>query len=147
MKSAGHTINGRRLTERLATSGLRFTAQRQHIYDVLLHKQDHPSAEEVFIRAKKGMADISMATVYNCLDTLVRCELVRLVHLDRGPARYCSNMREHGHFHCDGCGHVHDFNLAQKAPPAALRLPAGYHARRYDIAVHGTCPECGPQHR
>jgi Fur family peroxide stress response transcriptional regulator len=53
------------LNERLATSGLRFTAQRQHVYDVLLQTRDHPTAEEVFIRAKQTSPDISIATVYN----------------------------------------------------------------------------------
>ncbi len=135
-------MNGRRLNERLATSGLRFTTQREHVYDVLLEKRDHPTAEEVFIRAKKGLPEISFATVYNCLDALVKCGLVRLVHLDRGPTRYCSNMQEHGHFYCDSCGRVYDFDLPSQAPGAGFQLPRGYQARHYDIAVHGTCPEC-----
>ena len=68
------------LNERLTTGGFRFTPQREHVYDVLLQKRDHPTAEEVFIRAKREMPDISMATVYNCLDALVECGLVRQVH-------------------------------------------------------------------
>ena len=63
-------------SERLATGGFRFTPQREHVYAVLLQKRDHPTAEEVFIRAKREMPDISMATVYNCLDALVECGLV-----------------------------------------------------------------------
>ena len=141
MKTAGEIANGR-LNERLATSGLRFTAQRQHVYEVLLDNADHPTAEEVFIRAKKGLPEISMATVYNCLDALVKCGLVRLVQLDRGPTRFCSNMKEHGHFYCDRCGSVYDFGLSTKEPPAALQLPRGYRAGHYEIAVHGVCPEC-----
>ena len=73
------------LNERLTTGGFRFTPQRQQVYDVLLQKRDHPTAEEVFIRAKKTMPDISMATVYNCLDALVKCGLARQVHA--GPRR------------------------------------------------------------
>ncbi len=42
-------LNGE-LNERLTTGGFRFTPQRQHVYDVLLQKRDHPTAEEVFIR-------------------------------------------------------------------------------------------------
>ncbi|MDB6109953.1 MAG: transcriptional repressor, partial [Pedosphaera sp.] len=73
MNSADHPKIDARLTERLATSGFRFTPQRQHVYSVLLEKRDHPTVEEVFMRAKHGMPDISMATVYNCLDALVKC--------------------------------------------------------------------------
>ena len=59
------------LNARLATGGFRFTPQREHVYGVLLEERDHPTAEQVFLRAKKAMPDISMATVYNCLDALV----------------------------------------------------------------------------
>ena len=89
------------LSERLNHGGFRFTPQRRHVYQVLMEKRDHPTAEEVFIRAKRRMPDISMATVYNCLDALVTCGVVRQVTLDRGAARFCPNMREHCHFYCD----------------------------------------------
>ena len=89
--------------ERLTTSGFRFTPQRQHVYDVILHKRDHPTAEEVFIRAKKTMPEISHATVYNSLDALVKCGLVRQVQLERGATRFCPNMEEHCHYYCDKC--------------------------------------------
>lgn len=129
------------LTERLNTGGFRFTPQRQHVYDVLLQKRDHPTAEEVFIRSKKQMPEISHATVYNCLDALVECGLVRQVQLDRGATRFCPNMREHGHFYCDGCGKVYDVDLPAK-PHQDVPLPRGFKAQRYEIAIHGTCPDC-----
>jgi Fur family transcriptional regulator, peroxide stress response regulator len=132
------------LGERLARGGFRFTPQREHVYAVLLRKRDHPTAEQVFIRAKREMPEISMATVYNCLDALVKCGLARQVTLERGAARFCPNMREHCHFYCDSCDSVFDINL-----PAAtgIALPRGYRAERYDIAIHGRCPACatGPQ--
>src|SRR5712675_474987 len=103
MKIEGKTCSGGQFNERLATSGFRSTPQREQVYGVLVGKQDHPTAEEVFIRAKKGMPDISLATVYNCLDALVKCGLVRLVQIDRGATRYCPNMDDHYHFYCDEC--------------------------------------------
>ena len=126
------------LTERFSDSGLRFTPQRQHVYDVILQKRDHPTAEEVFIRAKKRMPEISHATVYNCLDALVKCGLVRQVQLERGATRFCPNMHEHGHFYCDSCGTVFDVNL----PARAMPLPRGFKAEHFDIAIHGACPDC-----
>jgi len=131
----------RRLSERLTTGGFRFTPQRQHVYDVLLQKRDHPTAEEVFIRAKRGMPVISMATVYNCLDALVQCGLVRQVQLNRGATRFCPNMREHGHFYCDGCDNVYDVDLPEKPKPVII-LPQGFKAGHFEVAIHGTCPDC-----
>lgn len=127
------------LDERLARGGFRFTPQRQRVYAVLLQERDHPTAEQVFIRAKREMPEISMATVYNCLDALVKCGLARQVALERGAARFCPNMRQHCHFYCDACDSVFDVDL-----PAGtgIVLPAGYQAERYDIAIHGRCPAC-----
>jgi len=128
----------RPLVERLANRGFRFTPQRQQVYDVLLDERDHPTAEEVFIRSKKAMPDISMATVYNCLTALVKCGLVRQVMLERGAARFCPNMREHCHFYCDACDEVFDIDL----PERGIDLPKGFKAERLDIAIHGHCPNC-----
>jgi Fur family peroxide stress response transcriptional regulator len=127
------------LNARLATKGFRFTPQRQQVYTVLLHKRDHPTAEEVFIRAKHDMPEISMATVYNCLDALVKCGLVRQVTLDRGATHFCPNMTEHCHFYCDTCESVFDIGLPART---GLPLPKGFSAERFDIAIHGRCPAC-----
>ena len=108
---------------------------------MLLQKRDHPTAEEVFIRAKRGMPNISMATVYNCLDALVQCGLVRQVQLDRGATRFCPNMREHGHFYCDACDTVYDVDLPKKPKPGII-LPHGFKAEHFEVAIHGICPDC-----
>lgn len=132
------------LSERLRAGGLRFTPQRQHVYEVLLQTRDHPTAEAVFIRAKRGMPDISMATVYNCLDALVRSGLARQVTVDRGAARFCPNMREHCHFYCDACEQVFDIELPDHGPEGIV-LPDGFKAARYEIAIHGVCPKCAAE--
>jgi len=131
------------LNERLATGGFRFTPQREQVYGVLLEQRDHPTAEEVFIRAKRRLPEISMATVYNCLDALVTCGLVRQVTLERGAARFCPNMREHCHFYCDRCENVFDI---QWPSAAQIPLPRGFEGERYDIAIHGRCPACSAKH-
>lgn len=128
------------LGERLAEKGLRFTPQREHVYGVLMQKRDHPTAEEVFMRAKREMPEISMATVYNCLDALVKCGMVRQLTLERGASRFCPNMQEHCHFYCDNCQSVFDIALP---PEAGLALPDGFKAERFDVTIHGRCPACG----
>ena len=139
MGSAPNNEPSDRLHQELATRGFRFTPQREHVYSVLLAKRDHPTAEEVFIRAKRDLPDISMATVYNCLDALVRCGLARQVSLERGAARFCSNMSEHCHFYCEDCDQVFDVEVP---PGTSIPLPPGYQAARLDIAIHGRCPAC-----
>ena len=126
------------LTQRRADSGLRATPQREVVYSVLLRKRDHPTAEEVFARVKAELPTISLATVYNCLETLVQCELVRAVNFERSPTRYCPNLRPHAHFHDEQTGRTYDIDL----PPAVLAevnhvLPAGFDASSVEITFRG----------
>lgn len=142
MRNASRKLNQEPLTQRLSDGGFRFTPQREHVYGVLTQTRDHPTAEAVFIRSKKGMPEISMATVYNCLDALVKCGLIKQVAVQRGAARFCPNMKEHGHFYCDSCGAVFDIELPNNRR-APLTIPKGFKADHYEIAVHGVCPNCG----
>jgi Fe2+ or Zn2+ uptake regulation protein len=144
MDKAGVIESDSGLDERLTRGGFRFTPQREHVYAVLLQDRDHPTAEQVFIRAKRKMPDISMATVYNCLDALVKCGLARQVTLERGAARFCPNMREHCHFYCDACDSVFDVELPAEV---GIGLPEGFRAERVDIAIHGRCSACAGSER
>ena len=136
----------RPLSEQLAATGFRFTQQRQRVFEVLQDKRDHPTAEEVFSRTKRKMPDISMATVYNCLDALVQAGVARQVKVERGAARFCPNMHDHWHFHCASCGGVFDVDLTPDAC-AALPAPKGFKIDHYEIAAHGICPDCGARRK
>ena len=142
MSTHDHAKTDSRFNERLATSGFRFTPQRQQVYSVLLEKRDHPTVEEVFIRSKQEMPDISMATVYNCLDALVQCGLVRQVNLDRAATRYCPNMKEHSHFYCDECGGIYDVDFAEDGERSRLQIPKGFKVKHFDISIRGVCRDC-----
>lgn len=135
MPSTEHTDA---LSQRLADSGLRATPQREVVYNVLLKKRDHPTADEVYARVRSELPTISLATVYNCLETLVQCDLVRAVNFERGPTRYCPNLHPHAHFHDERTGKTHDVDL----PPGVLDkvksvLPPGFNANSVEIIFRG----------
>jgi Fe2+ or Zn2+ uptake regulation protein len=134
------TGEARSLLQRLARSGLRYTRQRDQIFQVVADSHDHPTAEEIFARAKKRLPEVSFATVYNCLSVLVQCGLVRQVTLEKSPARFCPNMREHCHFMCEICGGVTDIDMPAQA--FALKLPHGYKISHFDVSLQGNCPKC-----
>ena len=136
-----HHHEEQHLTEQLGATGLRLTPQRQQVYDVLVQKRDHPTAEEVFIRAKKAMPEISHATVYNCLDALVKSGLARQVNVERGATRFCPNMIEHSHFHCRDCGTIYDVDLPCEI--LGMAVPRGFRADGFDVTIHGLCADCG----
>ena len=127
------------LAKQLTASGLRPTPQREVVFRVILEKRDHPTADEIFARVKARRPGISLATVYNCLETLVSCGLVRQVNLERAPTRYCPNLHEHAHFHDETTGEIHDVEL----PPELIErlrstLPSGFDARSIELTFRGT---------
>jgi len=127
----------------MVQGGLRLTPQRRQVYEVLMTKRDHPTATEVFIRAQKRMPSISLATVYNCLETMVGNGLVKAVHVDREPTRFCANLREHGHFHCTECGHITDIEFAESREHQGWQLPSGFLVTQHDVSLRGLCSDCG----
>ncbi len=132
------TLHADILAQKLADSGLRATPQREVVYNMLVRKRDHPTADEVFARVRHELPTISLATVYNCLETLVQCDLVRAVNFERGPTRYCPNLRPHAHFHDEQTDKTYDIDL----PPEVIErvnavLPRGYDAKSVEIIFRG----------
>ena len=131
------------LSQRLADSGLRATPQREVVYSVLLNKRDHPTADEVFARVKGELPTISLATVYNCLETLVECGLAKQVNVEREATRYCPNVTDHGHFICQSCGTVTDIPIAKEGKITQfLKVPARFSVNNSEITLRGICPDC-----
>jgi Fur family peroxide stress response transcriptional regulator len=129
--------------ETISHSGHRLTPQRREVYNVLLEDRDHPTATEVFLRAKKRVPSISLATVYNCLETLVECGLAKQVNVEREATRYCPNLSEHGHFVCNSCGIVSDIPTTKGGSLTQfLKVPSGFIINHSEITLRGTCPAC-----
>ena len=129
--------------ESIASGGFRLTKQRREVYETLLETRDHPSAVQLFNRVQQKMPTISLATVYNCLETLTQCGLVQQVNFDRSPSRFCPNTQQHAHFVCSQCGGVHDVDLPDAAELSRLcRLPEGYVVNHHEFSLRGLCRSC-----
>lgn len=127
------------LLSALKSKGLRPTKQRSSVYEVILGKKDHPSADEILLRVRRVLPTISLATVYNCLETLVDCGLVRQVNIDRAPTRFCPNLTPHAHFKCSRTGEI--FDLAMDSTTISnLKsiLPEGFLAENFDLSFIGS---------
>ncbi len=126
------------LQETLARSGQKVTPQREVVFGVLMAKRDHPTVDEVFNRARESMPGLSLATVYNCLETFVTCGLVRQVNHERESTRYCPNLASHAHFRDETTGCVHDIELpAEILQSLRSILPPGFNSETIEISFHG----------
>ena len=119
-------------------SGLRMTRQRQEVYRILTQERNHPTANDVFMRVKDRLPNISLATVYNCLEALVQHGIIRQVNFDRQSSRYCPNLSEHGHFHDAATGVIHDVSFKPGINLAdVLALPPGAIIDGVEVTLRG----------
>jgi len=130
-----------------ALGGLRMTKQRRVVYDVVKElATDHPTASEVYAKAKDVMPSISLATVYNCLEALTHAGAITQVNIHREASRFCPNLMPHAHFFCDECDSVFDVELKQSADASSpWALPDGSRIEEINVAMRGICPKCRKQ--
>lgn len=81
-----------RQTEKMAAAlrraGLRVTAQRIALLQVLADAEDHPEVAELHERAKRNDPDISVATVYRTVSVLEQAGMIQRHSFEGGRARY-----------------------------------------------------------
>ncbi|MEY2979572.1 MAG: Fur family transcriptional regulator [Prochlorotrichaceae cyanobacterium] len=131
------------IVQRLKGKGLRVTPQRFAVYANLLHRQDHPTADQILQDLNGDAPRSSQATVYSALQTLQQAGLIREVLLESGVCRYDANVEPHHHFRCRGCGTIVD--LPWQSFPALDLSPLSpqVEADSYEIFVQGQCDRCG----
>ncbi|HSJ25640.1 MAG TPA: transcriptional repressor [Longimicrobiales bacterium] len=134
------------LREALEANGQRYTAQRAAVYRYLLGTSAHPTADDVFTAVRGTLPDISLATVYKALETLVGCDLaVKLTYGD-GSARYDARTDPHPHARCLECGAVLDVpGRLDGTALAGVGQPAGFAVAGYRLELVGHCSDCDHQ--
>lgn len=127
----------------LEMNGQRFTEQRAAVFRFLCGTTDHPTADEVFTAVRAQIADISLATVYKALETLVSCNLAIKLTYGDDSARYDARTDEHFHARCLRCGSVRDVESANLAGGLPDIHPAdGFQIAGYRLEVVGYCSTC-----
>ena len=83
------------LIERGIAKGLRMTEQRKTVARVIAASKDHPDVEELYARAAKVDARISLATVYRTVKLFEESGLLEKLVFGDGRARYEDSLRDH----------------------------------------------------
>ena len=122
---------------------LRYSHQREMIYQYLMGTQEHPSAEMVYDALRSEIKGLSLGTVYRNLRLLEDLGKVRRVASLNGTERYDACGGDHVHFICQSCGTVHDVPEAElEQVRGAINLPEGYQLGQLNLTISGLCPEC-----
>jgi len=131
------------LREALEANGQRFTDQRAAVYRYLIGTDSHPTADEVFTSVRAELPDISLATVYKSLETLVGCGLALKLTYGDGSARYDGRTDPHHHARCVVCGCVTDVAGRLDADTFSNLGPVpGFAVEGYRLELVGRCTTC-----
>lgn len=116
----------------------RLTPQRRAVLQALAKSHDHPTAAEIYERARKAAPGISFATVYNSLRFFKDNGLILELPGPNGASRYDATIEPHAHAHCSRCGDVVDIPL-----PAELKPQVdSWRVDEVRISITGLCPSC-----
>ena len=100
----------------LKSEGLRYTKQRQQVWDEIRRSSEHRDAEQIYIQINKIARQkqdlrVSRATVYRTIDVMVKNNLVRKMELGDGRALYEHKIDDghHDHIICVETGKIIEF--------------------------------------
>ncbi|MGN1201684.1 MAG: Fur family transcriptional regulator [Eubacterium sp.] len=131
-------MNTREIADLFRQKNLKATPQRIAVYKFLLENRIHPDADTVYQNMIEVNPSFSKTTVYNCLQALAGCGLLIPVRIDDEKVRYDADTDFHGHFRCEKCGRIYDFECSEEN----LSGIEGFKINQKDVYYSGICNCC-----
>jgi Fe2+ or Zn2+ uptake regulation protein len=114
--------------------------QRIQILEYLSSEKNHPTADQIFNDLKIDMPTLSKATVYNTIKAFVQARLVREITIEDNEVRFDFQISDHGHFKCENCGIIYDFDIViDNLTSADLKE---FQINDKNVYFKGICKQC-----
>ena len=118
------------------------TRQRHSIIEYLAGRDDHPSARQVFSALQAAESQMSLATVYNTLATLVELGFLREMEFEAEDNRYDTNVSPHINLVCSACGDITDVDRKPPISAEEIRTALGFETTSIRMEYQGVCASC-----
>jgi len=130
--------------QNLQEAGLRLTPQRQAIYALLTETDSHPTAAEIYEILKPQFASLSLATVYNTLETLVNLGIINaLGGVGDSQTHYDADTTPHINLACISCNTIVDVPSAlAEEIHQEVSQNSGFKVLGARVVYYGLCPSC-----
>ena len=93
----------------LRDKGLKVTSQRLAIFNFILARKDHPTAEQIYQKLRNEYSTISLGTIYKNLHLLKELGLIHELGFKEGSVRYDPDVNLHVNMVCSKCGNITDY--------------------------------------
>lgn len=122
----------------LSRKGIRATAHRMEILDILINSSVALSEKQIRDKLKK---QIDRATIYRALKTFTVKEIIHPVFTENDTTKFLikKEPEEHIHFKCRVCNQVICLPEIQLGN---IILPEGFEKDTVNFVVTGTCKNC-----
>jgi len=127
---------------------VRNTNQRKIILDIMKDNFTHPTADEIYEKARAIDNHISRGTVYRNLGFLSESGEILKICVPNGPDHYDSRLHEHYHFCCSKCGKMYDVpgNISVETQKVSDEMSKeGFSVNAHNLIFTGLCPDCNNQ--
>ena len=124
----------------LKENNIKPSFQRIKIFEYLLNVKSHPHVDEIYRALISIIPTLSKTTVYNTLNLFIEKGIVDLITIDGNEIRYDVSDKDHGHFKCDICGNIYDFDA--NILEIDTNLSESFIISQKDLFFRGICAKC-----
>ena len=124
-------------------SGLPVTTQRRAVFEAILDRTDHPTAEQLYRAVRGQLPQISRMTVHRILGTFVSLGLVSKTCHPGSAARFDPKLHQHHHLVCLDCGASLTWRTRASTTSRGPRsTPREFQIQDYHVHFRGRCARC-----
>ena len=124
-------------------AGLPVTTQRRAVFEAILHRTDHPTADQLYRAVRGALPQISRMTVHRILGIFVSLGLVTKACHPGSAARFDPKLHQHHHLVCLDCGRIIDVEDPRlNHIPWPKVNPREFQIEDYHVHFRGRCARC-----
>tara|TARA_Y100000991_G_C21895720_1_gene315766 strand:+ start:195 stop:608 length:414 start_codon:yes stop_codon:yes gene_type:complete len=123
--------------ESLKKSPLKITTQRIDIIKILFKAGNcHFTAEDVHLEVQRSGLNISLATVYNCLNQFTKYKILKSVRTSCDKVYFDTNTSLHHHFFCRSTSKLIDIKSKEVKFSKLPKIPGGKKLQSVEVVVN-----------